>query len=347
MAVQKRRIKDNKTTRFNRFKRFCTLVGILATTTFGGCSSNKPDLSKGKPAISSKEKKKQLRFRCYDYKDKKLRVYIEDKSKQSRGKETGREEQIDFSSLGIKDKEKNLKPLAYFCNHNGYLFWVSTDTVYIKKIKVEKEKLIVSKVLEVNHLEPDEFVVPGVKVVSADIWKNPDANWEKIVVATLSQTGLFQASRYSLKSQINEEPERRIINLMYDNELENEDRWKDEGIAGATVSVLNDREFSAIPIGVKGKGNVQNIYYIVFTGKPGESLRLDKWDAEAIMLTDGNPNLINIFKITKPVRYEKSKGGWCVNLLGELGMKKNGKLIRLKKKEKLIRLFPSLTPKKE
>jgi hypothetical protein len=324
VAIQKRRITNRKITRFNRFKRFCTLVGILATTAFGSCSSRKPDLSKAKPVVTSKAPEKKLRFRCYDYKDKKLRVYVEDRSIQRKGKELGSEHLLQFSQLRID--ENTPKPLAYFCNHDGHLFWVTANSVYIKKLKMENNGLVVGRELDVKIRHSNEFTEPTKTRLNVDIWKNPNKRWEDIPVAIITNTGFFQVARFSENAIARGKLDRAVIDLKSAQELRIEDRWHNIGVEQGVVKVLSGNGFSIIPLGIRGVGKVGVFYYLKFKGKPKDSFKDMKKFIETTLLYKRKTNLKNIFSISQPARFDGEQGGWVINLLGE---DKNGKVIHL------------------
>lgn len=335
MAVQLIKAQRGKTARPGRFRRFCVLVGILALSAFGNCSSKKHELKKAKPAVTSQVKKKQLKFRCYNYKDKELRVYVEGSTQTGKERQLGKEHQLHFSQLRIKDEKSNTKPLAYFCNHAGFLFWVTADAVYIKKLDIEKNRLEVSKEKEVRVTHPNEFTEPRNVKVKADIWHNPDEKWENIPVALISNTGFFHVARYSEKAVASGKLDRANIDLKTEEKLSEENRWLNNGVESGVVKVLSSREFSIIPLGVKGKGKVRIgkvlvFYYVKFEGKPGVSfLGMDR-DIDTTLLKKRKQNLENIYAIYKPPRFDIEQGGWVVNLLGE------------DRKGKTIHLFPTL-----
>lgn len=301
-------------------RKYAVLVSLMGMTLNAGCPGQtaKPEASKGEKS----------HYSCYDYKDGILRVYVEkDPKKMGR---LGQEFPLQFSELGITEKGE---PLAYFCTYSGHLFWVTPEDVHIRKISIEKGTVKVEKVLDERHVDPDEYKVPGTRVISADIWHNPEERWQRITVATLTNTGLFQAARYSVDAQIDDNPKRGIYNLMYDNHLKKRNRWPQSGIKSGAIGILSGNEFSIIPLGEQGKDSVVVFYYI--ENKGADLFSTEKWNFHPIRLTDGNPDLKNIFAITKPIRYEKKYGGWIVNLLGE------------RANETMMPLFPQLIPVKK
>ena len=337
MAIKQELSKSLQTPKpkgFCRFKRFVVLAGALASSIFCGCSSN-TDIRYNKVPASQPtviQQKETVKMRCYDYHNNKLNVYIENVAESRPEKQLGSEKKLNFTELGIAYEKDNVKPLAYFCTHAGYLFWVTADAVYLRRITVSGDAFKVEKILDAKHVEPDEYAVAGVKVVSADVWQNPAEHWEKITVATLTNTGLFQAMRFSEKALINNNPERAIYNLVNDNLLELNERWPEKGVLSGIVRVLDYGRFSIIPLGIKGKGSVRNFYYIELKGKQDEIFRLMKADITTMQPWKRNPQLKNIFEVSKPIRYEKRLGGWVVNLTGE---KRNGMILPL---------FPIVTP---
>lgn len=314
--------------KFRRLKKFCLLAASLASIVGSENSVSKADVKRNIPEVASTQPASQpsQRIRCYEYKNKELRVYIEKNTKTET--ETGKEIPLSYSQLNIKDENNNARPLAYFCNHAGYLFWITTDTIYIRRIIIGNEKLGINNVLETKHIEPDEYAVPGVKVVSADVWRNPEAPWENITIATLTNTGLFQAVRYSMEALVKGKPERRILDLT--RKLDAEDRWPERGVVSGAVGVLDGEKFSIIPIGDRRKGNVRMFYHLALEGKGsfGEKLA----GVNTMYLSKNHPGLKNVFGITKPIRYERKLGGWVVNLIGE---RRDGKVVHI---------FPVLTP---
>jgi len=326
--------------RLSRFKRFAVLVGALTASVFFSCSS-KTEIKDSKAAVTAPKPPtsqpigKTVKMRCYDYGSGELRVYIENQTKDTPDEQLGFEKKLLFSELGIENGKTNTEPLAYFCTHAGYLFWVTSDIVYIKRISIEENRLRVDKVLEIRHTEPDEYAVPGVKVVSADVWCNPKEHWEKITIATLTNTGLFQASQYSLKALVENKPERAIYNFKDENKLQPENRWPENGVSTGLVRVLDDVSFSVIPLGERGKGRVRNFYYIAFEGKQEESIRSRPLSVFTLRPWKKNPGLKNIFEMSKPIRYDKRLGGWVVNLTGE---KQDGRILPL---------FPIVTPEEK
>jgi len=321
-AIQKSR-KDIRTGIKASFRKYVFLAGMMSASIFFSCQ-HKTD-----PRMQKKEA--PTRTRCYDYKEKKLRAYFEQDGGSGKNKELGTEHTIQFSKLGITDGRGGAEPLAYFCTHSGHLFWLTSDTIFIKKISRSNGRLEVSDVMRVRHTEPDEYTVPGVRVVSGDIEQNPDSDWEMIAVATLTNHGLFQAARYSRKAIVNNEPERTIYNFRYDNKLSEKDRWPEQGIASGIVRVVGREKFVVIPIGEMGKGNVRNFYFVELKGKQDDSFRSRDGTFYTMHLWEKNPDLKNVFGSSIP-RYDRSSGGWVANLEAETI---DGKIRKL---------FPILTP---
>lgn len=294
------------------YRKWVVLVPMLALSAFNlDCSRHQP--AEKKPPI----------MRCYE--GRPLMVYVQDGT--SKGKELGREVSLDFSQLDIQGGEE---PLAYFCTSSGHLFWVTKDTVYVRRISLEDDKLGVDKVLNASHIKPDEYAVPGVKVISADIWRNPDESWENITVATLTNTGLFQAARYSLEASATGNLDRAIFDLA--SSLKEENRWPEKGVSGGVVRVLDNEMFVVIPLGKKGQGSIRSFYNIIFEGERGKSFTDRTMGIRMMKLWKNNPELKNITDISSPVRYDRSLGGWIVNLTGE------------DQSGKLFQMFPILTP---
>lgn len=314
----------------SRFKRFCLLASTLATFLGYGCSTSKAEVGKPKvgAASSSQSAQNSDKMRCYDYKEKEMKVYIEKSAKSDQ--EIGMEIPLHFSKLEIKDEKNNSVPLAFFCTHDGHIFWITAEAVYIRRITLLNDKLEVKKILEAKHTEPDEYAVSGVKVVSADIWRKPDESWQNITVATLTNTGLLQASRYSLEDMAKSDAKRGILDLA--RKLKKENRWPEKGIVGGVIGVLDGDKFSAIPIGERHRGNVRNYYYIVLEGDDGAPFEKRDFGVRTLKLSGDHPGLKNVFGITKPIRYDRKLGGWVVNLIGE---RKDGKVVHI---------FPVLTP---
>lgn len=332
--------------RWNRFKRFCVLVGILTLPFLSSCS--KSDTQKRltqkptKTIVDRRQAKTKLpKIQCYDYKDKVLRVYVEDKPKR-KGQELGSEYPLHFSKIGI-NKKGDSEPLAYFCTNNGHLFWVTADTVYIKKISFENQSFRVTHEFKEEHTYPDEHKDEYSKehkgkyskprVISADILRSPDLHWRNIPVATLTDTGIFQVARYSPLAMARGKPDRAIVRLRHDNDIDVKNRWPAKGVAGGVVHVLSSKEFSVIPLGVKGEGEVRNFYYIALV--KGEVFRSRNWVTATMTPWKRNPELHNIFKITKPVRWDEESGGDVVNFLFET------------KDAKVLQLFKMVTPDDE
>ena len=195
---------------------------------------------------------------------------------------------------------------------------------------MENDQLRVGKVLNASHIKPDEYAEPGVRVVSADIWRNPDESWENITVATLTNTGLFQAARYSLEALASGNPDRAIFDLT--GSLKKENQWPEKGVSGGIVRVLDNEMFVVIPLGKRGKGSVRSFYNIIFEGERGEPFTERTMGIRMMQLWKNNPELKNIVDISSPVRYDRSLGGWVVNLTGE------------NQRGKLFQMFPILTP---
>ncbi len=248
-------------------------------------------------------------MRCYDYENNMISVYVEGNN----GKELGKELPLRVSQLAVKDE--NEKPLAYFCTHSGHIFWVTKDTVYIRKLSFQDGMFVTTKLLENSHIKPDEYAVPGVRVVSADIWQNPDAPWEKITVATLTNTGLFQAARFSVQDMVDNTPDRAIYNLK--KSKLGKERWPENGVKGAYVKVLDSRMFTAIPLGEKGKGSVRNFYNISFTGNEERPLVKQGLEIEIVQIGLKYQHIRNITGITIGVRHDKGLGGHIVNMSAE------------------------------
>ncbi len=311
MEIQKKKFANRPSDpqKRNRFKRLCLAAGLLAASIFGNCT---------------KETQREHETRCYGLKNGNLSVYVDRKNKSSLNNELGEEQQIDFSKLNLADNKDNREPLAYSCTHSGHLFWVTKDTVYIKKLSLIGERFAIAKVLDAKHVDPSEYSKESVRIVSADIWNNPDEKYDQITIATLTNTGLLQASLYSLKDLVNQTPQRAILNFVNDNVLDLKNKWPDKDVSAGAVNILDRYRFSVIPLGEKGKGSVRSMYYVEFGGKAGESLKARKWSVEAIQIWDGNPTLKNIFRIVAPVRFKKEEGGWFVDLQGE---KEDGNLI--------------------
>ena len=308
------------------FRKYVLLAGMMSASVLFSCQ-HKTD-----PIMHKKEA--PAKMRCYDYKEKKLRVYFEQDGGRGKNKELGSEDVIQFSKLRITDGREGAEPLAYFCNHSGQLFWLTSDTIFIKKISISNGKLEVSDVMRVRHTEPDEYAVPGVRVVSGDIEQNPDSDWEKIAVTTLTNNGLFQAARYSRAAMVNNEPERTIYNFRYDNKLSEKDRWPEKGIANGIVRVVGSEKFVVMPIGEKGKGNARNFYFVELKGERDDSFRSRDGIFYTMHLWEKNPDLKNVISSTIP-RYDKSSGGWVANLEAETV---DGKIRKL---------FPILTPEEK
>jgi hypothetical protein len=264
------------------------------------------------------------KMRCYDYGGKTLMVYVQN---ETNGKELGKEVSLDFPQLGIQDGEE---PLAYFCTSSGHLFWVTNDSVYVRRISLEDDQLRVEKVLNASHIKPDEYAEPGVKVISADIWRNPGESWENITVATLTNTGLFQAARYSLEALASGNLDRAIFDLA--SRLKEENRWPEEGVSGGVVRVLDNEMFVAIPLGKRGQGSVRSFYNIIFEGERGKPFTDRTMGISTMKLWKNNPELKNLIGISSSVRYDRSLGGWVVNLTGE------------NQSGKLFQMLPLLTP---
>lgn len=270
-------------------------------------------------------KKTEPPMHCYDLDKGRLTVYVEDRAGRSKG-ELGSEMPMNAADLMIKDSQD---PLAFFCTSSGHLLWVTKDTVYVRKLSQDNGSLKASKVLDISHISPDEYAVPGVKVISADIWRNPDARWQEITVATLTNTGLFQAARYSLEGFVKNDQDRAIFDLS--RKLNPENRWPKE-VAGGVVRIIDSEKFVVIPIGEKGKGEVRNFYHIALAGKPGETFYSREMKIDTMKLWMTNPELKNILGLSSPVRYDRQLGGWVANLDGE---KANGETFQM---------FPILTP---
>lgn len=279
-----------------RFKRWAVLAATLFVCAFPGCKTTQPAVETPSANV-----------RCYDYQDKTLRVYTEDAVKES-----GREMPLSFSKLGIEGSEE---PLAYFCTHSGHLFWVTDEHIFIRRISVEGGSLSVNKVLDARHIDPDEYSVSGTKIISADVWRNPDENYENITVATLSNSGLFQAARYSLIGLARNDTDRAIFDLR--RKLKRSNRWPQENVGRGSLRALDSKTFVAIPLGEKGNGDVTKFYHIVLSAKEGERFMTGFVDTDAMRLERTNEGLKNIFEITSPIRYDRDLGGWVVNLMGE------------------------------
>jgi len=284
---------------WKNLKRWSVLAGALMLST--------PSLDCAKQT----QKEPPAKMRCYDYQDKELKVYIEEKDQKLEA-ELGNERSLGFSQLEIKNGND---PLAYFCTHDGYLFWITKDEVYIRKIDLQGDSFTVGEVLNAKHTQPDEYAVSGVKVISADIWRNPEEPYEKITLATLTNTGLFQSVRYSLEAIANNDIDRGITDLA----TIKEGPWPKGGISNASVHVLGSEIFVIIPLGEKGKGDI-TVFYNLESKERGPFYRTHAL-IHTFALTENHPELKNIFAVTSPVRYDKSLGGWVVNLMGE---KKDG-----------------------
>jgi hypothetical protein len=293
--------KEENSNRLRGFKKWTVLAAAVALPLFA-CSKKQP------------ENHTSSTIRCYDNKNKQLHSYVENET-QDKSEELGKEFSIDVSQLGVSDPD----PLAFFCTHSGHLFWITNEYVHIRKLSLEKGHIKASKVLDARHVDPDEFQVPGVKVMSADIWRNPDEAWQNLTVATLTNTGLFQIARYSLKGAARNKPDRGIYDLA--SKLKPESRWPRNGVVGGSIRALGNTEFVALPVGEEGKGKVDKFYHISVHVKPGELIASSKLDTTTITPWEVDSDLKNIIEISSPIRYDGSLGGWVVNLVAE---KENG-----------------------
>jgi hypothetical protein len=299
-----------------RLRRWAVLAAALITPILCfGCRESRPT-----------DERTAAKVRCYDYGAGKLRVYSEGKSLP--GEELGRETSLSFSSLKIKG---NAEPLAYFCTHSGHLFWVTDERIFIRRISLQDNDTNVEKVLDARHVDPDEYAIPGTKIISADVWRNPVEGFENITVATLSNTGLFQAARYSLVGLARNDTDRAIYDLRA--KLRKGNRWP-EDIRRGSLRALDSHTFVAIPLGERGKGVVRNFYHLELTAKRGQTFVSGKIHTETMKLESTAEGLRNIFEITSPIRYNRDLGGWVVNLTGE---KMDGSEFPI---------FPIVTPKK-
>jgi hypothetical protein len=282
-----------------RFRRSAVLSATLLTSAFCfGCKGGAPESGRS-----------EANLRCYDYEGGKLRLYSEGTAAQ--GKELGSERPLPFKNLGIKS---DAQPLSYFCTRSGHLFWVTDEHVFIRRIALKAGSVSVEKVLDARHVDPDEYAVPGTRIISADIWRNPDGRYDDITVATLSNTGLFQAARYSLLGLARNDTDRAIYDLR--SKLKQGNRWP-EGIERASLRALGRNTFVAIPLGEEGRANVTNFYHLELTAKRGQTFVSGRIHTETMKLTSTHEGLKNIFAITSPIRYNRDLGGWVVNLMGE------------------------------
>ncbi len=186
--------------------------------------------------------------------------------------------------------------------------------------------------LDARHVDPDEYSVEGTKIISADVWRNPDENYENITVATLSNSGLFQAANYSLLGLARNDTDRVIFDLR--RKLKRSNRWPEGNVERASLRVLDSKTFVAMPLGQKGTGDVTSFYYVSLSAKAGEPFMSGFVDTDTMHLERTNEGLKNIFEITAPIRYDRDLGGWVVNLMGE---KADGSAIPM---------FPIVTPSK-
>jgi len=251
--------------------------------------------------------KEKESFRCYDYQNGSLKVYVENGNANPR--ELGTETSVGRAELAVAGE-----PLAYFCTNSGHILYVSEDTVYIRKLSPRGGGFGVERILEYRHTAPDEYGVPGVQVVSADIWRNPDAPYERLTVATLTNTGIVQASRYSLEGVASNDPDHGLFDLT--RKLRDDLRWP-RGVSSATVHVLDSEEIAVVPIGERGKGSSRIFYHIAFAGDGSKPLYSRMMDIQTMKVFDNFPDLRNIFEVSEGVRFDRSLGGWIINLRGE------------------------------
>ncbi|MCI0503605.1 hypothetical protein L0Y65_02730 [Candidatus Micrarchaeota archaeon] len=247
-------------------------------------------------------------FRCYGFGQDSLKVYVESGRRGS--SELGQELALSSPKLGVEGE-----PLASFCTSSGHLISVNRDKVFIRRLRYANGALSVDRILESTHTAPDEYAVPGVRVVSADIWRNPDAPYDQITIATITNTGLFQAARYSLEGVASNNPDHGLFDLTRKIQVQN--RWPEHDVAAASVHVLDSEMFAVVPLGERGKGAVRGFYNIVFTGKRGTPFYSREMDIRTMKLHANFPELQNVFEISEATRYDRSLGGWIINLRGE------------------------------
>ncbi|MBN1169979.1 hypothetical protein JXA56_03060 [Candidatus Micrarchaeota archaeon] len=247
-----------------------------------GCSKKEPD-----------------KFRCYDYKDQTLRVSLGD------------------MEYPMKIVEED--PLDYFCTYSGHLFWLTNNHLHVKKLSIKGTAVEAEELFKDKHTRPDEYNVPGVSILSGDIWDNPGTEWENITIATITNTGMFQAIRYSLPDIANNTPDRATKELSL---LSEKNRWSSV-VADAVVKIIGEELFVVISTGKKGEAEVKKFYNISFEGPKGSRFSERMMAVTPKELWMLYPDLHNIAEISSPIRYDSGLGGWVVNLAGE---NQNGEL---------------------
>jgi hypothetical protein len=280
-----------------KIRNIALAAGISAIAIFGACKKPEPE-----------------NIRCYDYTNKTLHVHLSKKGNL----ELGTTHKISLSNLGFKDSN----PLYYYCTRSGHLFWLTPTKIHVRRITRDNEGFSTREVISAVHTKPDEYKDPEVKIIDGHIGGDPTENWQKIRIATLSNTGIFQVTTLSLNSLAKDKPNRAIFNFMNDNDVDPKFRWPEKNTSGGIVRVLNNSEFSIIPFGIKGSGTVRNFYYLKVDG----DLRSGDWSLGTMQPWKTNPKLKNIYKVE--TRYEEASGGHIGNFQCETNDNKSLTLLQ-------------------
>lgn len=208
----------------------------------------------------------------------------------------------DLSHLWLDPKA----PLDYFCNNRNELIWLSADSIDFLKINPFSGRFGVSQepILGISYKDVIEYKLDGARVIAGAILKDPSFPWDKIPIATITNTGVLQVGTYSMNTFYTGEHDRFLYDLKSSQVIPEEQRWPKEGVERAVVSIIDPKNICVIPLGDSWQ-SVKYFYLVHYTGNSYKEL------SDVIVLTmipqSRAPGLRNIISATSP-KYNPAEG---------------------------------------
>lgn len=276
------------------------LVAAVAGIAIGAVVSLKDKIwrtpVKDKAAIVIHTPKK--RVFCYKYEPKYESIIGVQMDKKDK---TGR---IQF--IPTSEAFEGTRPLAFQCQQNGDIWWVSKNTMYSGRINCTKSNCKIVNVESKEHTSVPEYKNnQGTEVIAAGIfWPR---NSKKPYITTITNDGWVHGLRPPVSGPVIKE---RFIVSLYDNaSLRENERWPE--VSKARISPVGTKGISIIAIG--GKDSYVHILYYLQLEKGYHPLTpAIPWVMD---MKSSHPVFRTIINAT-PIIYDEDRGGWVSQLTG-------------------------------
>ncbi|MFH1520865.1 MAG: hypothetical protein ABID61_04420 [Candidatus Micrarchaeota archaeon] len=226
-------------------------------------------------------------------------AYVE-KTMRTKGSELGVAGVVDASRVFDGSKQ-----LAFTCAEDGTVWWVTEKFVYVGRLASSDECCTLNIEQKIPHAQVPEYHMPGVSVLAASIWLPVGESTP--VVATITNTGWFQAFKLPKGNLSIDE---KFIYRLWGSPSLSEQELRPQNVTGASIGVLNTREFSVVPFG-------DSHTYFYFRWPGGQYRELVQPDVWIMDIRDVERDFNHITGAS-PIGYdeERDRTGWTVTISG-------------------------------